>query len=248
MIKINTVFIFLIVTATSFAQAPITGYSTNWWNGIVGHYQLSDKWGLYDELHIRRANYLETWQQFLFRPGINYFMNDNITLTLGYTYIQTYPYGSQPVPTVIPENNIWQQVVLKHKTGKVSITHRYRWEERFSGKAVWDNLKNDYKISGTNYSNRFRYRLIIGVPLKGNWSFTIYDELFVSIDKKIQQFNFDQNWITGLVNYKFTDKLKVSVGMMQQYVRKADGIHYENNPTIQLGIGYKFDFRRKSEE
>ncbi len=242
--KITSVILFLLLYNAGKTQAPVTSYSTNWWNGIIGHYRLSDKWGLYDELHIRRANYLETWQQFLFRPGINYFLNDNVVFTLGYTYIQTYPYGSQPVPTVIPENNIWQQVILKHKKGKVSITHRYRWEERFIGKAILDTEKNNYIISGTNYTNRFRYRIIVGVPIKNNWSFTFYDEVFISIDKKMQQFGFNQNWITGLINYKVSENLKISVGMMQQYFKKSDGIHYENNPTIQFGIGYKFDFRK----
>ena len=60
----------------------------------------------------------------------------------------------------------------------------------------------------------------------------------------MQQFGFNQNWITGLINYKVSENLKISVGMMQQYFKKSDGIHYENNPTIQFGIGYKFDFRK----
>jgi hypothetical protein len=128
-------------------QSPVIAHSTNWWNALVGHYRFSDKWGLYDELHIRRANYLAEWQQFLFRPGINYFLNDNVTLTLGYTYIQSYPYGTQPLPTIIPENNVWQQVFVQQKIGKVALKHRYRFEERWSGNAV-ALPADEYKIDG----------------------------------------------------------------------------------------------------
>ncbi len=229
------------------AQDPIIGHSTNWWNAFVGHYRFSDKWGVYDELHIRRANYLSSWQQFLFRPGVNYFLNDKVTFTLGYTYIKTYPYGSQPLPTIIPENNVWQQVFVKQKIGKVALKHRYRFEERWSGRAV--ALPADgYTIDGYNYSNRFRYRVILGIPLTEKWSVTLYDELFVAIDKKFMSVNFNQNWSTFLLNYQLNSTFKVSGGIMYQYLRKSDGIHYEGNPSIQFGIGYKLDFRKKSQE
>ncbi len=230
------------------SQEPVIAHSTNWWNALVGHYRFSDKWGVYDELHIRRANYLSSWQQFLFRPGVNYFLNDNVTLTVGYTYIKNYRNDILPEElVVVPENNVWQQVFVKQKIGKVTLKHRYRFEERWSGRAVV--LPADgYIIDGYNYSNRFRYRIILGIPLAEKWSVTLYNELFIAIDKKFMLFNFNQNWDTFLLNYKPNPSLKISGGIMYQYLRKPDGIHYEANPTIQFGIGYKLDFRKKEKQ
>jgi hypothetical protein len=234
------------------AQNTIIDHSTNWWNGLIGKYQITNKWYASSEVHIRRANYLETWQQFLFRPAINYALNENVDFTIGYTYILTYPYGNQPLPTVIPENNLWEQILLKHNLSKVHVSHRYRLENRWIGNPQWNANTNEYTINGINYANRFRYRLTISFPVKQidaekgkNLSLKFFDEVFLNLNDNLSVNSFNQNWIFGALVFNLNKNLSFTGGFMNQYFIKGDRIHIESNPSIQFGVGYKLDFRKK---
>ncbi len=238
------------IPTSSFSQSQdrVVDSSNNGWYFYIGSFKLSDNFGLYSELHFRRANIISDPQQFLFRPGIDYFLNEHVVFTVGYTYILSYPYGEQPLPTEIPENNIWEQVLLKHAVGKVEFQHRYRFEQRWIGKPV--PVNNDYEIDGTVFANRFRYRLTAKIPLftiseeKNTELFlAIFDEIWFHLNDNLSPRALDQNWIYAALGYQFNAQGNIQLGFLDQYLLKPDGVHVENNPTLQVGFFYNLDFR-----
>ncbi|MCG8576524.1 MAG: DUF2490 domain-containing protein [Flavobacteriales bacterium] len=211
----------------------------SWWSNI-NKYHLGAKTFLSSELHIRRTNGLDKWQQFLFRPAVNYKVNDHLVSTVGYTFIQTYPYGNQPIVAVTPEHNVWEQVTLKHNIKKVNLSHRFRMEHRFIGQETVDS-NGQYRTNGFNYAQRFRYRFTGQFPLSknqkvfGKW----FDEIWLNLSNSFMPRSLNQNWLYLGVGYRFSDIGNVQVGFMDQLIKKGDGVHYENNPTIQCSVSFE---------
>lgn len=235
-----------VVFQSTVMGQKIVDHSFNTWWSNINKYTLSSRWYLSSELHIRRANGVDRWQQFLFRPAVNYELNPHVHLTAGYTYIISYPYGLQPIAITTPEHNVWEQITLKHMVGKVQFSHRYRLEHRFQGKQVL-NDQNMYEINGTTYVQRFRYRFTVSFPISNNEKFfaKCFDELWINLDNNLMPLSFNQNWLYGGFGYKFSQRGTVEVGFMNHLAHKGDGIHYESNPTTQCTIGWKFGKNEK---
>jgi hypothetical protein len=64
-----------------------------------GTFRFTGCWSLWNELQLRRADFIGQWQQVLPRVGLNYHLNPNVIFTLGYACLWTYPYGKQHLPT-----------------------------------------------------------------------------------------------------------------------------------------------------
>lgn len=139
-----------------------------------------------------------------------------------------------------PEHNGWKQVTLNHSIGKVTVNHRYRFEQRFIGNRTTD-AEGEYHINGFNFGERFRYRLAVTIPLVFNkkWFFRAFDEVFITQQKFVPT-GLNQNRIYTGFGFKFTKRGNVQLGFMQQLIKNADGIHSENNYTLQRSIGYAF--------
>jgi len=229
------------LTIQGWSQNRIIDSNFNTWWSNINKYNISNNWFLSSELHIRRANGLSDWQQFLFRPALNYKLNSPVVLTLGYTYIKSYPYGNQPIAILTPENNLWEQITLKHQSGKFKISHRYRFEQRFIGKTNY-TLANEPIIKGHVYTHRFRYRLTMSIPLSSNKKMFAkgFDEVWVNLENNLMPVGLNQNWLYAGLGYKINSRANFQIGYMNQLVKKGDGIHYENNQTIQVTIGYDF--------
>lgn len=243
--KIKYTLLAILIASSStkvWSQKKIVDTSFDTWWSNINKYNVNENWYLTSELHIRRANGINDWQQFLLRPALNYKLNANVDLALGYTYIKSYPYGNQPIAIMTPENNVWEQVTLKHKIGKLSLSHRYRFEQRFIGKTIYSTTDFKPLISGTNYAQRFRYRFTLSLPLIENGKiFTSgFDEVWINLDdKNMMPTSFNQNWAYIGFGYKFNTHGNLQLGYMNQSIKKGDGIHYENNHTLQFTIVYE---------
>ncbi|MBL4592483.1 MAG: DUF2490 domain-containing protein [Flavobacteriales bacterium] len=238
------IFLLLIMTIRVWSQKRIVDSSLNTWWSNTNKYSVNENWYFSSELHLRRANGLEDWQQFLFRPALNYKLNSSIDLSLGYTYIRSCPYGNQPIAIITPENNIWEQITLKHQSGKLKISHRYRFEQRFIGQTVYDASGLAPTIEGNKYAQRFRYRLTLSRTISKNGKLfsKAFNELWINLDdKSVMPTSLNQNWLYGGLGYKIIPNGSIQLGYMNQVVKKGDGIHFENNHTLQITIGYKFE-------
>jgi hypothetical protein len=220
--------------------------STNGWFLLMNEFRFSPKWFLTTEVHLRRADVYEDWQQVLLRPAINYRITPALDFGFGYTYIRSFPYGEQPLRTIVPENQLWQQLHMRHSIGKVGLSHRYRLEERWIGQ-IQDDLRGRATINGSSYAQRFRYRLLARLPLHTTAEgakqlfISAWDELFINLENNFMFSNFQQNRIYLGLGYQFNPLVNLQAGYMKQVIRKGNGIQYERNPTINISLFYNID-------
>ncbi len=141
-------FIFLLLSSVLIsAQENKTGN----WLMYFGTNKISEKFSIHTEIQFRNHTITpNNTEQLLLRTGLNYHFSDKAFATAGYAYIPLYVFDSEQKSPETEEHRIWQQLILTNKIGRVKFEHRYRIEQR------WVN--QDYK-------NRFRYRLMLFIPL-----------------------------------------------------------------------------------
>jgi hypothetical protein len=248
-------FVFLITVSLFFSAASSqtrrdVAYNTNAWLMYFGNHKLSDKWGLHLEAQMRRSDFLSSPQQWLLRGGINYYLNSQVFFTAGYCYVETYPYGEQPVKSAFPENRFWEQVQIKTQLKQVEWISRYRLEQRFVKLPV-SNSAGEYEPGDAVYSNRMRILNRLSIPFKGQsitnktFYFTAYDEIMWNWGKNTGPNLLDQNRLYAAFGYVIPVAGRLEIGYLLQSIYKADGIRVEQNNTFQLALFSNISFARK---
>lgn len=220
----------------------------NGWYMYFGDHKISNKWGVHLEAQLRRNDVITKGQQLLLRTGINYHFNNQIFATVGYGYVETYPYGEFPARATFPESRIWEQVQIKSAVGISEFISRFRLEQRFSKLPVTDP---QLEPSPAVYTNRFRLLTRFSVPFKGktiednSLYASVYDEFFINFGKNIGYNIFDQNRAYIALGYKLPKLGRLEVGYLNQLVFKGNGIQVENNHTLQIGLISAMPFYRQ---
>lgn len=231
----------LVAALSAYGQRQ-TVNQNNAWYMYFGNHALSDKWLLHTEYQFRRSGLIKNWQQSLARIGLDYRLNKQVTLTAGYGYIQSFPYGELPISENLDEHRIWQTLMVNQFFNGWILNHRYRLEQR------WNERPSSAEESGRIYRNRIRYRAMVTVPLtsksmqKGTIFLSAYDEIFLGFGENVAQL-FDQNRLYFALGYQFNDSGNVQLGYLNQHVLKGDGINQEQNSTLMLALTYNLDFR-----
>ncbi|MDH5475253.1 MAG: DUF2490 domain-containing protein, partial [Cyclobacteriaceae bacterium] len=216
----------LFVSNLVAAQTKHIAHNNDLWSTIYGNLKINEKWGTDLELHFRTANMGSDKQQILVRPSIYYMLNKNLSFNIGYTHIETYPYGEQAIAFQTPENNIWAQILLKQNISKINISHRYRYESRWIGNIAL--LNGIEYLEKYTHRNRFRYRLSLSRTIKtSKFSIKIFNELFINFDDEIVKNPLDQYWFFAGINYKINKIFGAGIGYMWQVINKSDGIRQE---------------------
>ncbi len=240
---------FALLSVTTRAQET-TYATTNAWITSLNTFKLTEKWAISNELHERWGDLFSAQGHFLFRPMIDFEFHKGVKASFGYTYIRSNNYE----PYIAPvdgrtENNIWEQILLINKFGKWKLQHRFREEHRWSDKIVVDDEGNA-SISGTNFSNRFRYRVTAsrdivefdnGQGLFGSW----FDEIWIPQGTGILPESFARNWMYIGLGWKFTEDMNVQTGYMHQFDKVGD--NYISTPIWQTTIVYNVDFSNADE-
>ncbi|GGK59694.1 DUF2490 domain-containing protein [Rufibacter glacialis] len=215
----------------------------NGWFMYFGTHKLTDKWGLHTEFQLRRYQVVSHPQQFLPRVALTYSLSDRASVAAGYAYVRTYPYGDNPAREAFPEQRTYQQLQLRDQQGIFILQHRFRLEQR------WIKFPGaeDY-----TYLNRARYQFRATLPLQGatledkEFYLGLYDEVFVNFGPNVTQNIFDQNRAYAAVGYRFHKDATLEVGYLHQHVAQRNGIWFESNHTLQVGLTYNLDFRKKN--
>ena len=175
------------------------------WLIYIGNKKLNSKWNIHNEVQYRNYNAIGDLEQLLLRTGVGYNLSDNNNILLGYGYILSENYSGDTDDKVsVNEHRIFQQFTTKQKIGKVSLSHRYRFEQRF--------VEDDFKM-------RLRYFLGINIPLqykedgKNPLYLSMYNEIFLNTESAV----FDRNRVFGGLGYKFSNTLRLELGYMNQF-------------------------------
>ena len=199
------------------------------WLMYFGLNKLNDTWSIHTEAQYRNHTaYPGNIEQLLLRTGVNYHIDKNAFVTLGYGHITSHVYESEQKAPESTEHRIWQQLIMKNKVGKFGFEHRYRIEQR------WVN---------DDYRNRLRYRIMATMPFSGNtiepgdFFLGLYDEIFMNTEETF----FDRNRLYGAIGYQVKSNLGLQVGMLNQRVN-AFGKWY-----LQFAILLNTDLSKQSD-
>lgn len=247
--KILKIVLLLALFAQSiFAQRQFTNNQPSWFM-YFGSHKISEKWGLHLEAQLRRNEFISKPQQLLLRTGINYHFTPNAFATVGYAFVETYPYGGLPAKSSFPENRIWEQIQLKSQQNAFEIISRFRLEQRFVKSPI--QIGQSYELGGAIFTNRFRILNRVSIPFNGkiindkSLYISAFDEIMINFGKNVAQNIFDQNRIYLALGYKIPKWGRLEVGYLNQLIIKGDGKNVENNHTMQVGLSSTFDFYKK---
>jgi hypothetical protein len=191
----------LLVAANTNAQKSDVG---NWF-AYMGNQKINDRWNFHNEVQYRNFNLAGDLEQLLIRTGLGYNLSENNNnVLLGYAYIHSEPYiAGTDDKFQTDEHRIFQQFITKQQFGRVSILHRYRFEQRF--------LQDDFKM-------RLRYSLLLNIPInkKVMEKNAVYASLSNEIFINTQQNHYDRDRVYGGVGYCFSKYIKVEAGVMSQ--------------------------------
>ena len=195
----------------SLAQAQDSEFGN--WLVYIGSKKLNSKWNLHNEIQYRNYNAVGDLEQLLLRTGIGYNLTENNNnLLLGYGYIASENYvGNTDDKIMVNEHRIFQQFTAKQKVGKIGLTHRYRFEQRF--------VESDFKA-------RLRYFLALKIPLAKaktveyivqqhqppKFYLSAYNEIFLNTKSSV----FDRNRVYGGVGFQLNKNVRIEAGYMNQ--------------------------------
>jgi len=198
--------LFLLNTGRSPAQESDLGN----WLIYFGNVRLNSDWNWHHEVQYRNYDLVGDLEQLLLRTGFGYNLTENNNNVLvGYGYIRSENYvADTDEKTGINEHRIFQQFITRQTYGRVTLLHRYRFEQRF--------LSADFKM-------RLRYFLLLNVPvtsprMEDNTLYlAAYNEIFLNAESPI----FDRNRVYGGAGFRFNPKVRIEVGYLVQLFEKT---------------------------
>jgi len=191
----------LLIPITAFSQKSDFGN----WLIYFGDKKINQKFNWHHEVQYRNFNFIGDTEQLLLRTGLGYNLTENNNnILLGYAFIYSEPYlTNSDQKTNFNEHRIYQQFITRQSFGRVSLQHRYRFEQRF--------INDDFRL---------RLRYFLGCNLTLNKAqmgdktiyLSAYNEIFVNTEVNY----FDRNRIYGGIGYRYSPKLRSEIGIMNQ--------------------------------
>ncbi len=214
----------LLISFNSFSQNTGETELGSWYE-ITSSNRISDKFSV--SASFTNWNYelpAEKAHLLLGIVGLNYHINKNVIVGIGYARgdIDT-SFEVNDIPN-ITENRILEQIVLKHKSNNISLSHRFRLEQRFLEYPSEDLLKH-----------RLRYRFKGKLPINNTLFISAYDEIHFVLN----EFDFHQNRAYVGLGAKLNKNINVELG----YARHAFKTKSFNRLSLQVNL--KYDFRKE---
>ena len=192
---------------------PVIGFSQesnlgNWFM-YLGNKKLNSNWNIHNEVQYRNYNVVGNMEQLLLSTGIGFNLSpNNNNILLGYGFIRSENYVSTDQKVGNNEHRIFQQFITRQSFNRVSLQHRYRFEQRF--------LENDFKL-------RFRYFISVNVALskpkieKNTFYLSAYNEVFIQSKENL----YDRNRVYAGLGYAINKDFRIELGYMNQLFNKG---------------------------
>lgn len=170
-------------------------------------------------------------QQLLLRPGILFTLAPGVQSGGGYAYIATAPYGALPADAPLREHRTWQQLLLTHPAGRFTVSHRYRWEQR------WIAPVDAGGLGDFDYQQRARYLLRaqrpVGAGTKAHIAFA-QNEVLLPVGHAGSAGRFTQNRFAVGVGLRMGEGRRLDVGYMNLWNALPARAANEVNHTLTL--------------
>lgn len=202
------------------------------------------RWGIHLEGQWRRADVGLTWQQLLLRPGVNYQLTKNISLTGGYGFVNTYRYGDFPAAANFPEHRFFEQVTVTKHFANLDWANRFRLEQRNIG-VMTAQSDGSYDLASYRYENRVRYQLRTTVPLpfgEKKYYVALANEIKFNFGKNVDKNVFDQNRAYVALGRDLGHQTRFEAGFLEQTLQRRGGLIFEHNHTLQFAVYSRLPF------
>ena len=233
----------LLVPSRLIAQRQ-TFENVNAWASWFGDVELSKRWSIDHDLNWRRSGPVDELAQWLWRVAIRRTVSPNLRVAFGYAGSDTHPYGELPVAFRTPEHRLFEQLQLYHAVNRVQVTHRYRLEQRWTGRVA--AVGGDTSVQNWVRTNRARYLARATIPLQGKtldageWFVNVGDEIFLNFGANVAQNVFDQNRMQGSIGRRLSSGVRLELGYVEQLIQKSNGRQLERNHTITTALTTSF--------
>lgn len=235
-------------TGSLFAQKQIANKG-QYWARYYGKYKFSPNWGVNLEIDDRRFfkdNRQANWV--LPRVTINRKLGEGWDVGLGFTYYNSSNPAdpSKPIAVTVPELRPHQELNYTQKIKKLSISQRFRIEERWTHNATTSELTAGYSFKGRfRYQLQLNYLLINPMDDVGALSVKTSDEIMLNLGRSIVQNIFDQNRAYVGLNYGLIKNFQVELGYMDYFQERSSGTQYYHYKIARLTIYHTINFYKK---
>ena len=241
----SVVFILFVLSfaqSVNAQQAKSVQQQSHFWWSVNTTAQVSSKWSVIADIHIRRTNFMANNSFYFLRLGALYNVNKSFSVAAGAGHM--WLANKTPLTELFTnENRVYQQFQVSGSIGKISTLNRLRIEERWSQKIVNNQLTDAYR-----YTTRFRYMFSMNVPVSKNKyipSLVFADELQLQMGKDIIYNPFDQNRFFTGIKQQIIPSLSFDLGYMLVYQQKLSGYQYTRANTLRWFFYWKPDLRKK---
>jgi Protein of unknown function (DUF2490) len=235
----------IIIFSQTSAQKQIT-HQQMYWIRYYGEYILSPKWTSTIEVEDRR--FLPTNRQLYWvLPRVNflYKLGSGWETAAGFMYYLTSNPADpdKPVQVTVPELRPHEEIDYQQKINKLTISHRYRLEERFI-----HNSSNTSLTPGYTFNFRFRYQLQLAYAIikkasgAGSMNVRVYDEIMFNFGHSIINNSFDQNRIYAGINYGISKTVQAELGYLNWFQERSSSNQYYDRDIARLTIYHNIDF------
>lgn len=195
------------------------------WYEVTASGKISDKFSISSSITNWNYKALENQHLLLGIVGLNYSISNAISAGIGVGYGSIDTTFEETANPYLIENRTLEQISAKHKVNKLSLSHRFRLEQRFI------EYETEYK-----FKNRIRYRFKGSYPINKTLSISFYDEIHYHL---INGFDFQQNRAYAGLGVKVNKNMNLQFG----YAKHSFKTKSYNRFSVQLNL--KFDFRKK---
>lgn len=234
--------VLLFIQSANAQQAKSVQQQNHFWWSVNTSAQVSDKWSVLADAHIRRTNFMANNSFYFLRLGALYNVTKNFSIAAGAGHMWL---ANKTAATELftNENRVYQQFQMSGAIGKTSTLNRLRVEERWVQKIANGGLTDAFR-----YTTRFRYMFSLTVPVSKKKyipSLAFADELQMQTGKDIIYNPFDQNRLFTGIKQQVTPSLSFDLGYMLVYQQKLSGNQYTRANTLRWFFYWKPDLRKK---
>jgi hypothetical protein len=211
--RISTFAAFLLVLAAGRAHAQtVLNPVQPWGSWFIGTAQLpgdaTHRWGGFAEVQARTNAVFHQYFYNELKAGGSFDIDPNFTVFVAggrYSISDYQDLGAGPLNL---EKRLWEQITLTQYSHRLKIEHRYRIEQRWF----------EFRDGGTEFRQRFRYRLNGFLPLNHKKIephtvfLSAYDEIFLNPKGPV----FERNRVYGGVGYQFDPHFILQIGYVNQ--------------------------------
>lgn len=227
-----TICFFTSIAASSFGQNKQVGHGDQQWLQYYTELALNDNFTLLTDGGYRWQNGFADQSQYIIRSALAFQPDPNFHLAAGFAFLGFYSDGEVDKTEIRP----YQELLFNSSFGKVKFQHRLRAEQRIF------NYKDSRE---TAFNHRFRYRIMLEVPLlsfssnEKTVSFNIGDEVLVNAGKRIVYNIFDHNRLLIGPSLKFSDQVSISMLYNQIFSTANEPNSHQLNHNLWVGIKHK---------